>query len=75
MPTTATVPVAPVDTIKRLQHTINFTDSAEAANNLRQLNAASGCGIDSVIVGKALYEGRFTLEDAIASTRAIVFRS
>jgi len=26
----------------------------------------SHCGVDSVIVGKALYEERFTLPDAIA---------
>ena len=34
--------------------------------DLGQLGTLSHCGIDSVIVGKALYEGRFTLPDAIA---------
>jgi len=34
--------------------------------DLEQLGAVSHCGVDSVIVGKALYEGRFTLPDAIA---------
>jgi phosphoribosylformimino-5-aminoimidazole carboxamide ribotide isomerase len=34
--------------------------------DLERLGAVSHCGIDSVIVGKALYEGRFTLPDAIA---------
>src|SRR6266545_7995062 len=39
VPTTATVPVATVDTSKRLQHTINFTDSADPANKRRRLHA------------------------------------
>jgi len=34
--------------------------------DLERLGAVSHCGVDSVIVGKALYEGRFTLPDAIA---------
>ncbi|MFL6209198.1 MAG: 1-(5-phosphoribosyl)-5-[(5-phosphoribosylamino)methylideneamino]imidazole-4-carboxamide isomerase [Pyrinomonadaceae bacterium] len=34
--------------------------------DLTQLRAASDCGIDSVIVGKALYEGRFTLQEALS---------
>jgi phosphoribosylformimino-5-aminoimidazole carboxamide ribonucleotide (ProFAR) isomerase len=28
--------------------------------------AQAGFGVDSVIVGKALYEGRFTIEEALA---------
>ena len=32
---------------------------------IRQLGAARSCGIDSVIIGKALYEGRFTLLEAL----------
>jgi phosphoribosylformimino-5-aminoimidazole carboxamide ribotide isomerase len=32
---------------------------------LAQLRDASACGIDGVIVGKALYEGRFTLQEAL----------
>jgi phosphoribosylformimino-5-aminoimidazole carboxamide ribotide isomerase len=35
--------------------------------DLERLRAVSDRGIDSVIVGKALYEGRFTLPDAIAA--------
>ncbi len=35
--------------------------SLEDIKRLKQLNAF---GIDSVIVGKALYEGRFTLKEA-----------
>jgi phosphoribosylformimino-5-aminoimidazole carboxamide ribotide isomerase len=34
--------------------------------DLKRLGTLSHCGIDSVIVGKALYEGRFTLTEAIA---------
>src|SRR6266850_709562 len=34
--------------------------------DLKRLGAVSHCGVDSVIVGKALYEERFTLADAIA---------
>ncbi len=33
--------------------------------DLASLRAASACGIDGVIVGKALYEGRFTLQEAL----------
>jgi phosphoribosylformimino-5-aminoimidazole carboxamide ribotide isomerase len=33
--------------------------------DLRQLKTIRRCGIDSVIVGKALYEGRFTLQEAL----------
>ena len=34
-------------------------------SDLERLRAASSCGVDSVIVGKALYEGRFTLQEAL----------
>lgn len=33
-------------------------------DDLRALAALESCGVDEVIVGKALYEGRFTLDDA-----------
>ena len=33
--------------------------------DIEQLKSISACGVDSVIVGKALYEGRFTLEEAL----------
>jgi len=32
---------------------------------LLRLKAVSKCGVDSVIVGKALYERRFTLSEAL----------
>ena len=35
--------------------------------DLERLGAVSHCGVDSVIVGKALYEGRFTVAEAIAA--------
>jgi phosphoribosylformimino-5-aminoimidazole carboxamide ribotide isomerase len=34
--------------------------------DIERLAAVSSCGIDSVIVGKALYEGRFTLAEAVS---------
>lgn len=37
--------------------------------DLVRLKEAAACGIDSVIVGKALYEGRFTLEEALATLK------
>lgn len=33
--------------------------------DINQLKGARACGVDSVIIGKALYEGRFTLQDAL----------
>ena len=33
--------------------------------DIRAIRTVSECGVDSVIVGKALYEGRFSLKDAI----------
>jgi len=33
--------------------------------DILQLTQARGCGIDSVIIGKALYEGRFNLQEAL----------
>lgn len=33
--------------------------------DLEELKSIRSCGVDSVIVGKALYEGRFTLQEAL----------
>ena len=33
--------------------------------DIRKLKDIKRCGVDSVIVGKALYEGRFTLQEAL----------
>ena len=45
---------------------ITASGGVASLEDLERLGAVSHCGIDSVIVGKALYEGRFTLQDAIA---------
>ena len=45
---------------------ITASGGVASLEDLERLRAVSHCGIDSVIVGKALYEGRFTLPDAIA---------
>ena len=34
--------------------------------DIERLKEVSDCGVDSVIVGKALYEGRFTLQEALS---------
>jgi phosphoribosylformimino-5-aminoimidazole carboxamide ribotide isomerase len=38
--------------------------------SLDDLRALTDTGVDGVIVGKALYEGRFTIEEALAACRA-----
>ena len=44
---------------------VTASGGISSLEDLRKLKAVSACGIDSVIVGKALYEGRFTLADAL----------
>ncbi len=44
---------------------ITASGGVSSLEDLKRLKAVSDCGIDSVIVGKALYEGRFTLPDAL----------
>ncbi len=44
---------------------VTASGGVSSLEDLKRLKAASECGIDSVIVGKALYEGRFTLEEAL----------
>lgn len=36
-------------------------------NDIQRIKGVSECGIDSVIIGTALYEGRFTLTEALAT--------
>jgi phosphoribosylformimino-5-aminoimidazole carboxamide ribotide isomerase len=36
-----------------------------------RLKSVSECGIDSVIVGRALYEGRFTLKEAVVASESL----
>jgi len=44
---------------------VTASGGVSSLDDLKRLKVASGCGIDSVIVGKALYEGRFTLKEAL----------
>jgi phosphoribosylformimino-5-aminoimidazole carboxamide ribotide isomerase len=44
---------------------VTASGGVSSLEDIKLLRTASGCGIDSVIVGKALYEGRFTLKDAL----------
>jgi phosphoribosylformimino-5-aminoimidazole carboxamide ribotide isomerase len=44
---------------------VTASGGISSLEDLRELKAASECGIDSVIVGTALYEGRFTLKKAV----------
>jgi phosphoribosylformimino-5-aminoimidazole carboxamide ribotide isomerase len=44
---------------------ITASGGVASLDDLRALRALELAGVDSVIVGKALYEGRFTLQDAL----------
>ena len=44
---------------------VTASGGVSALEDIERLRTASDCGIDSVIVGKALYEGRFTLKEAL----------
>lgn len=44
---------------------VTASGGVSSLEDIKLLRTASGCGIDSVIVGKALYEGRFTLTEAL----------
>jgi phosphoribosylformimino-5-aminoimidazole carboxamide ribotide isomerase len=44
---------------------VTASGGVSSLEDLARLKGASRCGVDSVIVGKALYEGRFTLRGAI----------
>ena len=44
---------------------VTASGGVSSLKELRQLKTISRCGVDSVIVGKALYEGRFTLQEAL----------
>ena len=46
---------------------VTASGGVSSIDDLQRLKAASECGIDSVIVGKALYEGRFTITQALAT--------
>jgi phosphoribosylformimino-5-aminoimidazole carboxamide ribotide isomerase len=44
---------------------VTASGGVSSLEDLRQLKAAGASGIDSVIIGKALYEGKFTLQQAL----------
>ncbi|HYH87199.1 MAG TPA: 1-(5-phosphoribosyl)-5-[(5-phosphoribosylamino)methylideneamino]imidazole-4-carboxamide isomerase [Pyrinomonadaceae bacterium] len=44
---------------------VTASGGVSSLEDLRQLKSIGRCGVDSVIVGKALYEGRFTLREAL----------
>jgi phosphoribosylformimino-5-aminoimidazole carboxamide ribotide isomerase len=44
---------------------VTASGGVSSLQDLSDLRAVSDCGIDSVIIGKALYEGKFTLEAAL----------
>lgn len=44
---------------------VTASGGVSSLQDLKELQAVSDIGIDSVIVGKAFYEGRFTLEEAL----------
>jgi phosphoribosylformimino-5-aminoimidazole carboxamide ribotide isomerase len=43
---------------------VTASGGVSSLNDIKRLNKLSAFGVDSVIVGKALYEGRFTLREA-----------
>ncbi len=44
---------------------VTASGGVSSLEDIRRLSELEGDGVDSVIVGKALYEGRFTLEEAL----------
>ncbi|HJQ31139.1 MAG TPA: 1-(5-phosphoribosyl)-5-[(5-phosphoribosylamino)methylideneamino]imidazole-4-carboxamide isomerase [Pyrinomonadaceae bacterium] len=44
---------------------VTASGGVSSLEDIRGLKTISGCGVDSCIVGKALYEGRFTLKEAL----------
>lgn len=48
---------------------ITASGGVSSLEDIKRLKELSGFGIDSVIIGKALYEGRFTLKEASQAAR------
>jgi phosphoribosylformimino-5-aminoimidazole carboxamide ribotide isomerase len=44
---------------------VTAAGGVSSLEDIKQLSSLRGCGVDSVIIGKALYEGRFTLHEAL----------
>lgn len=51
---------------------VTASGGVSSLDDLRRLKAVSEFGIDSVIVGKALYEGRFTMEQAMEAVEEVL---
>ncbi len=47
---------------------VTASGGVASLEDIRRVSEASACGIDSLIVGKALYERRFSLKEAIKET-------
>lgn len=48
---------------------VTASGGVSSLEDIERLRRVSECGVDSVIVGKALYEGRFTLKEALQETQ------
>jgi phosphoribosylformimino-5-aminoimidazole carboxamide ribotide isomerase len=44
---------------------VTASGGVSSLDDVRALQGAGSCGVDSVIIGKALYEGRFSLQEAL----------
>jgi len=44
---------------------VTASGGVSSLDDVRLLQGAKPCGIDSVIIGKAIYEGRIKLQDAL----------
>src|SRR5262249_13530245 len=49
---------------------VTASGGISSLEDIERLRSVSDCGIDSVIIGKALYEGRFTLQEAFLSSKS-----
>lgn len=50
---------------------VTASGGVASLSDIERLRTVSSTGVDSVIVGKALYEGRFTLEEALGVTKEL----
>ena len=48
---------------------VTASGGVSSLDDLRALGALADCGVDEVIVGRALYDGRFTLAQAREAAR------
>jgi phosphoribosylformimino-5-aminoimidazole carboxamide ribonucleotide (ProFAR) isomerase len=49
---------------------VTASGGVSSLEDIERLRRVSETGVDSVIVGKALYEGRFTLKEALRKTES-----